>query len=487
MKLRELLEGLPYTPVTVDLEQEISGVSYDSRRIQPGEAFVAIPGAVYDGHAYLAQARQRGAVCALCSHPAEGLPYVLLPDTRQALAQLAANFFHRPDRALCLVGITGTNGKSSVAWLTAALLERCMGTQVGLMGTGGCRIAGRSLTQERTTPEAWDVQRLLRQMVDAGCSHAVMEVSSHALALERVRGLDYALAAFTNLSREHLDFHGSMERYCADKGRLFHQCRQAVVNRDDPWTTALLSGCSCPVYGYGLERGQLRAENVVLSPEDVGFTVREGTEAVETRLRVPGRFSVYNALAALGICRRLGVPLREAAGALAELDGAPGRMEPFEIPGRGVRVLIDFAHTPAALEQALQAARPGGAGRLIVVFGCGGERDRGKRPLMGAAAARYADMTVLTDDNPRREDPAAIIRDILPGLGAGPYRVIPDRREAIRFALSRAGDGDVVLLCGKGRENFQERAGQRLPLDERDILAEYAAECAHLAKIGFDK
>lgn len=473
MKLRELLRGLAYIPVTADMEQEVSGVSYDSRRIRPGEAFVAMPGTEDDGHAYLAQARQRGAVCALCSHPAEGLPYVLLPDTRQALAQLAANFFHRPDQALCLVGITGTNGKSSVAWLTAALLERCLGTQVGLMGTDGCRIAGHRLPQERTTPEAWEVQRLLRQMADSGCSHAVMEVSSHALALGRVRGLDYALAAFTNLSREHLDFHGSMERYCADKGRLFRQCRQAVVNRDDPWTQTLLSGCSCPVYGFGLEQGELRAENVELSPDGVRFTVWEGEDSAQTGLRVPGRFSVYNALAALGICRRLGVPLREAAGALTELDGVPGRMERLEIPGRGVRVLIDFAHTPAALEQALQAAHPGGAGRLIAVFGCGGERDRGKRPLMGAAAARYADLTVLTDDNPRREDPAAIIRDILPGLGTSPHGVIPDRREAIRFALSQAGDGDVVLLCGKGREHFQERGGQKIPMDERALVAEY--------------
>lgn len=473
MQLRELLAGVPVERSTADLSRDVTGAGCHSRGIRPGEAFVAIPGAETDGHEHIRQARQQGAVCAVCTRPVEGLPYVLVPDSRRALAVMAGNFFRRPERQLCLIGITGTNGKSSSAWLTAGLLEACLGTRVGLIGTGGCRIAGRWLRSERTTPEAWELRRLLRRMADEGCTHAVMEVSSHALALERVWDLSYAVAAFTNLSRDHLDFHGSMERYCAAKGRLFQRCGSAVVNADDPWTPALLRDCRCPVYDYGIRGGRLRAQEVRLSPRGVAFLAREGEESAAVQLAIPGRFSVYNALTALGICRQLALPLPVAAAALADLPAVPGRMETLSTPGCGFTVLIDYAHTPEAMENALTAARPDPPGRLIVVFGCGGERDRGKRPLMGAAAARHADLTVLTDDNPRREDPATIRQDILPGLAGAPCRVLPDRRQAIRFALSQAGPGDVVLLCGKGRETVQERQGRRLPLDEREIVAQY--------------
>lgn len=473
MRLHELLAGLPVGRSTADPCREVTGACCDSRRIEPGQVFVAIAGTRTDGHCWAAQARQRGAVCAVCTRPVEELPYVLVPDTRRALARMAGNFFRHPERQLHLIGITGTNGKSSTAWLTAGLLQDCLDTPVGLLGTGGCRIGGLWLPQERTTPEAWELRRLLRQMADSGCTHAVMEVSAHALSLHRVEGLRYEAAAFTNLSREHLDFYGSMERYRDAKAQLFRRCRSAVVNADDAHTPQLLRRAACSVYDYGIHGGALRAEDIRLSPRSVAFTAREGDTTAAARLAVPGLFSVYNALAALGICRRMGIPLTRAAAALERVPAVPGRMERVPTPGRDFTVLIDYAHTPQAMESALTAARPEGEGHLLLVFGCGGERDRGKRPLMGAAAARHAQLIVLTDDNPRREDPAAIIQDILPGLAGSDYRIIPNRRQAIRYALSQARPGDVLLLCGKGSEPFQERQGQKLPFDEREIVRQY--------------
>ena len=299
-----------------------------------------------------------------------------------------------------------------------------------------------------------------------------MEVSSHALALDRVHGLAYTIAAFTNLSRDHLDFHGAMEDYAAAKAALFRQCRAAAVNRDDPWTERILRDCACPVYDYGLHGGRLLAEDMDLSPTGVRFTAREGEVSCPVSVSIPGLFTVYNALAALSMARLSGISLPDAAGALAKVPAVPGRMEPVPVPGRGYRVFIDFAHTPDAMENALKTARSLTSGRLIAVFGCGGCRDKGKRPLMGAAAGEYADLTVLTSDNPRTEDPLAIIRDILPGL-SGPHLVIPDRREAIFRALDLARPGDTVILCGKGHETTQETGSQWLPMDERQIIAEY--------------
>lgn len=471
MDLQDLLAGVPIRDASADLPRDVTGAGYDSHTIQPGQAFVAIHGTTADGHDYTALARQRGASCAISTHPVEGLPYVIVPDTRRALARMAGNFFRHPDRELHLIGVTGTNGKTSVAWLTAGMLQ-ALGIRTGLMGTNGCRIGDTVLPSRRTTPESWEVQRLLRQMADSGCTHAVMEVSSHALALDRVCGLAYTIAAFTNLSRDHLDFHGTMEQYADAKSLLFRQCRQAVVNRDDPWASRMIQNCRCPVYGYGIHNGNLRAEDIVFSPNGCRFTAREGQSTASAAISVPGTFAVYNALAALSIARQAGLSLREAAAALGQSRPVPGRMEPVLLPGRGYRVFIDFAHTPDAMENALKTARALTPGRVITVFGCGGGRDPGKRPLMGAIASRYADLTVLTSDNPRTEDPLAIIRDILPGI-TGSCQVVPDRREAIFRALSLARSGDTVLLCGKGHETTQEINGKLLPLDERQIIAEY--------------
>ena len=354
MNLWDLLTGVPIRYASADLPRDVTGAGYDSHTIRPGQVFVAIHGANADGHDYTAQARQRGAACAVSAHPVEGLPYVLVPDPRRALALMAGNFFRHPDRELSLIGVTGTNGKTSVAWLTAGLLQ-ALGIPTGLMGTNGCRIGDAVLPSRRTTPESWEVQGLLRQMADSGCTHAVMEVSSHALALDRVHGLAYTIAAFTNLSRDHLDFHGAMEDYAAAKAALFRQCRAAAVNRDDPWTERILRDCACPVYDYGLHGGRLLAEDMDLSPTGVRFTAREGEVSCPVSVSIPGLFTVYNALAALSMARLSGISLPDAAGALAKVPAVPGRMEPVSAPGLGCRIFIDFAHTPEALAKALEA------------------------------------------------------------------------------------------------------------------------------------
>ena len=451
----------------------IGALALDSREVKEKTLFFALPGEKENGGDYIAEAKARGAVCAVCERtPEEELPYILVPDAHKALALCAAVWYGTPAGKLRLVGVTGTNGKTTTTYLIKQLLEKTLCVKVGLIGTNQNLIGTEALPTERTTPDALTLQRLLARMVEEGCTYAVMEVSSHALALDRVCGLAYTIAAFTNLSRDHLDFHGAMEDYAAAKAALFRQCRAAAVNRDDPWTERILRDCACPVYDYGLHGGHLLAEDMDLSPTGVRFTAREGEVSCPVSVSIPGLFTVYNALAALSMARLSGISLPDAAGALAKVPAVPGRMEPVSAPGLGCRIFIDFAHTPEALAKALEALRPMTPGRIIAVFGCGGCRDKGKRPLMGAAAGQYADLTVLTSDNPRTEDPLAIIRDILPGL-SGPHLVIPDRREAIFRALDLARPGDTVILCGKGHEITQETGGHRLPMDERQIIAEY--------------
>ena len=477
MKLEQLMEGVPYTLVQGSPETEINDIIYDSRKAAPGLLFVCIVGTQRDSHEFAADCAAKGVSALVIQHDIDltavpGVTVVKVESSRYAMALMSANLFGNPSRKMTMIGVTGTNGKTTVTTLIKHMLEQCLHTKVGLIGTIENRIGDTVLPTERTTPESFALQGLLRQMADSGCTHAVMEVSSHALALDRVHGLAYTIAAFTNLSRDHLDFHGAMEDYAAAKAALFRQCRAAAVNRDDPWTERILRDCACPVYDYGLHGGHLLAEDMDLSPTGVRFTAREGEVSCPVSVSIPGLFTVYNALAALSMARLSGISLPDAAGALAKVPAVPGRMEPVSAPGLGCRIFIDFAHTPEALAKALEALRPMTPGRIIAVFGCGGCRDKGKRPLMGAAAGQYADLTVLTSDNPRTEDPLAIIRDILPGL-SGPHLVIPDRREAIFRALDLARPGDTVILCGKGHETTQETGGHRLPMDERQIIAEY--------------
>ena len=475
MKLRQLLAGVAPLGASLDPEMEISGISYDTRTLRPGEVFFALPGSRTDGRRFLKEALERGAPLAVCEGtPGEAGPWLTVPDARAALAAASANWFGHPAEGLTIVGVTGTNGKTTTTYLLKEVLERAAGVRVGLIGTNQNLIGGRSLPACRTTPESWEVQKLLREMADAGCTHVVMEVSSHALELRRVAGISFDVGVFTNLTQDHLDFHGTMEAYRAAKGKLFRQCRRAVVNLDDEAGRyyARTAPCPCFTYSENKDAADLTAKCIRLFPEHVEFeaVIRGGIARV--RLPIPGGFTIYNALGAIGCALTLGLPLEETARALEGVRGVKGRIEVVPVPA-DYTVLIDYAHTPDALENILTTVRDLTPGRVICLFGCGGDRDRTKRPVMGAVASALADLVVVTSDNPRTEEPMDIIYDILRGMdpSGAPWRVEPDRRRAIRLALSLAEPGDTVVLAGKGHETYQEIGAVRRHLDEREEVA----------------
>ena len=476
MKLKDLLKDIEIAGIAADPETEIGGVAYDSRRVKPGDLFVAIEGFQSDGHRFIPMAVEKGAAAVLCRVPPEGgVPCVLAENTRRALALASRNFFGNPAGEMKLVGVTGTNGKTTTTLLVKHILETVLGAKVGLIGTNGNMIGGEELPTERTTPESYELQKLLREMADDRCAFAVMEVSSHALALERTAGLRFDAAAFTNLTQDHLDFHGTMEAYGAEKLKLFGQSAAVAVNLDDPWAVRFLSRAEGPALTYACDdnAADLVAKDLRLLPGRVRFRALRGGELYLVDLGIPGRFSVYNALCALSCCALLGVDLEAAAGALGTAKGVKGRMETVPTDG-DYTVLIDYAHTPDALEKLLKTVRETARRRVIAVFGCGGDRDKAKRPLMGKIAAALADFTVITSDNPRGEDPEGIIADILAGVTAPKqkYAVIPDRAAAIACALERRRDGDVIVLAGKGHETYQEINGVKHPMDEREIVKE---------------
>ena len=477
MKLRELLEGISPVSATADLEMEISGVSYDSRTTRPGDLFVAMTGFETDGHAYIPKAAEAGAAAVLCQRPPEnGLPYVQVENSRRALAVLGANFYGHPAEQMTMVGITGTNGKTSSTYLLKAVLEQALGAKVGLIGTNQNMIGQEVLPTERTTPESFELQGLFARMRDAGCTHVVMEVSSHALALDRVYGVPYAVGVFTNLTQDHLDFHKTMEDYCDAKALLFRRCAVGVVNGDDPWTPRLLEGATCRTFTYAQHgAGDLRAEDVSLDADHVAFTAVTAEEKISVRVNIPGGFMVYNTLDVLGAALALGVPLSQSAQILADVPHVKGRVEVVPTPGKSYTVLIDYAHSPDGMVNVLTSVKGFAKGRTIALFGCGGDRDKTKRPKMGRVAAEIADFVVVTTDNPRTEKPADIIADILPGLAdsATPHVVVEDRIEAIHYCMDHARSGDVIVLCGKGHETYQEINHVKHHMDEREIVAEY--------------
>ena len=478
MKLRQLLNGLTILKCTADPETEIREVQYDSRLVEPGDLFVAITGAETDGHKYIPMALEKGAVCVVCQTAPEGeVPYVQVPDSRRALALIGANRFDHPADELTMIGVTGTSGKTTSTYLIKSILEQKAGAKVGLIGTIQNMIGDRVLHTERTTPESYELQKLLREMADAGCSHVVMEVSSHALCLDRVYGIRFAVGIYTNLSRDHLDFHHTMEDYCDAKAILFDHCDVGIYNSDDPWRQRLLQHAKCPRrFSYAVQgQADLMAKNVQLHAGSVDFDAEADTEWAHVHVGIPALFTVYNTLDAMACCWNLGVPLEECADALAKNHGVKGRMEIIPTPGRDYTILNDYSHKPDALENVLESVNGFAKGRTVVLFGCGGDRDKTKRPVMGAIAARLADFVIVTSDNPRTEDPMAIIGDILEGMKGTetPYVTIPDRVEAIHYAMDHAQSGDVIILAGKGHEDYQEIDHKHYPMDERVIVAEY--------------
>ena len=479
MRLQDLLQGIEIEETTADLTMEIRGVSYDSRHTVPGDLFVAMTGFATDGHTFVGKAEEAGAACVLCQRPVEtALPFVRVKDSRRALAVLSANWFGHPAEQMQIIAVTGTNGKTTTTYLLKDILEQEAGATVGLIGTNQNMIGAQVIPTERTTPESFEVQRLFRQMADGGCTHVVMEVSSHALYLDRVYGVPFSVGIFTNLTQDHLDFHKTMEAYCDAKAILFRNCAVGVCNRDDPWMERLTAQATCRLFTYGEHpEADLRAENIELAADHIAFDAVTDSRRARVRVGIPGGFMVYNTLGVLGAALALGIPLEKSADALGRSAHVKGRVEVVPTPGKDYTVLIDYAHSPDALENVLTAVRGFAKGRVVGVFGCGGDRDRTKRPKMGAVAARLADFSVVTSDNPRAEDPAAIIAEILPGMAGAEdrYTVVENRVEAIGWAMDHARKDDVIVLCGKGHETYQEINHIKHHLDEREVVA------AHLA------
>ena len=479
MKLKDLLSGLVILSVTADLEMEIADISYDSRKTKSGDLFVAMTGFAVDGHTFIGKAVELGAAAVLCEKiPQTDIPYVQVENTRRALAVVGANFFGHPAKAMTMVGITGTNGKTTTTYLLKAILEQAAGAKVGLIGTNQNMIGEEIIPTERTTPESFEVQRLFAQMRDAGCTHVVMEVSSHALVLDRVYGVAYDVGVFTNLTQDHLDFHNTMEEYCDAKAILFGNCKTGVYNADDAWAGRLMENATCLKLSYGVKtQADLMAEELELEADHIAFTAVTKKECTAIRVGIPGRFMVYNTLDVLGAAMALGISLEQSAQVLAKVSPVKGRVEVVPTPGKDYTILIDYAHSPDGLENVLRSVKDFAKGRTVALFGCGGDRDKTKRPKMGRIAADIADFVVVTTDNPRTELPAAIIADILPGMeGGAPYAVVEDRIEAIHYCMDHAQPDDVIVLCGKGHETYQEINHVKYHMDEREIVADYLKE-----------
>ena len=480
MKLKELLKGVAVIQAAVDLELDVETVYYDSRKVSANSLFVAISGFAADGNRFIPMALEKGAVAVVTAKKPQGdVPYILVENDRLALALIGANFYGHPAQSMTMIGITGTNGKTSATLLLKQVLEKTLGAKVGLIGTMENLVGDEVIPTERTTPESLELQGLFARMRDAGCTHVVMEVSSHALTLDRVGGIHFQVAAFTNLTEDHLDFHKTMDEYCAAKAELFGRCDAAVINADDGYAPRMLAKAACPVITTSVVgKGDLIAENLELQSEGIRFTARMGQERSDVRLPIPGRFTVYNALTVMGIADRLGISLADCAAALAAAAGVKGRVEVVPTPGTDYSVLIDYAHTPDGLENVISSVKYFCKGRVITVFGCGGDRDPMKRPIMGEIGVKLSDIAVITSDNPRTEDPEAIIGDILKGVdpAMGEYKVVTDRRKAIRYAMDIAKKDDIIILAGKGHETYQEIHGVKHHLDEREEVAAHLSE-----------
>lgn len=477
MKLSEILKDIRVLELAADAEAEIRGISYDSRKTEPGDLFVAISGFESDGYDYIPSAVKNGAGVILCDRrPQLDVPYVLVDNCRCALAIASRNYFGDPAGEMCIIGVTGTNGKTTSTYLMKHLLEEKFGAKVGLVGTNGNMIGSELIHTERTTPESFELQHLFREMADAGCTHVVMEVSSHSLSLDRVAGIDFEVGAFTNLTQDHLDFHHTMEEYAKAKSRLFEHCAWGCVNLDDEWHDVITGSAGCRLLTYSADGkgADLTASGIRLTASGVEFLAAFCGNEEAVRLAIPGKFSVYNALNVMSMGLALGLSLSDCADAMSGARGVKGRMEVVPTDG-DYTIIIDYAHTPDALENALRALDNDSGGRLVVLFGCGGDRDRTKRPIMGGIAADNADLVIVTSDNPRTEDPDAIIGEIVEGLKnkTTPYKVICDREEAIKWAIDNNLPNDVILLAGKGHEDYQVVGREKHHMDEREIVAEH--------------
>lgn len=477
MKLYELLADTGIAFGLLKEDTEIVSITCDSRRVEEGCLFVCIEGTAVDGHRFAEAAQQAGAAAVLVQKDMGLHTQLMATDTRMAWAQICANWFGHPASRLKMIGVTGTNGKTTTTSLIKSMLEH-EGHKVGLIGTIHNLIGDRVLPARHTTPDPYDLQSLLALMVVEGCDYCVMEVSSHALHQRRVAGCVYEVGVFTNLTQDHLDYHGTMENYMLAKKELFSISHSGIVNADDAWASAISKGVPCPIATFSAKgAADFVASDIAYRADGVDFLLTAGSQSGVVHMQIPGQFSVYNGLTAAAVCLQVGMPFDRVVEALSAANGVKGRAEVVPT-GRDFTVVIDYAHTPDGLDNICRTLKQCCQGRLVTLFGCGGDRDKTKRPLMAQAAAALSDYLVITSDNPRSENPAAIIEDIVAGLAdtATPYTVVENRIEAIHWAIANAQPGDTILLAGKGHETYQILAEETIHLDEREVVADALAQ-----------
>ncbi|NLY42440.1 MAG: UDP-N-acetylmuramoyl-L-alanyl-D-glutamate--2,6-diaminopimelate ligase [Clostridiaceae bacterium] len=486
MRLEKLTNIVETEYIIGNIDAVIKGIAYDSRKVKPGDLFVCIKGFKADGHDYIEEAIQKGASAVMVEKEVGELPVprIKVTHSRKALALVSAAFYNHPSSEFKLIGVTGTNGKTTTTYLIKSILE-AGGSKVGLIGTNQNMIGEKVLPAHHTTPESLELQRLFYDMAREKVEYVVMEVSSHSLELDRVEGCDFEVGIFTNITQDHLDFHGTMENYLKAKSKLFDRCKKGVVNIDDVNSDYILKNGKCDMMTFAIESiADVRAENLSISASGVKFDciTPHGNAFIE--LAIPGKFSVYNALGSIGACLSLGINLRQIQKGLKQAKGVPGRAQIVET-GKDFAVIIDYAHTPDGLENILNTVRGLAKGRVVTLFGCGGDRDRTKRPVMGKIAGELSDFCIITSDNPRTEDPGVIIDHIEEGIKKTPcpYVRIENRYEAIRYAIRNAEKDDVIVLAGKGHETYQILKDKVIDFDEekivREILKEEEMESGH--------
>lgn len=491
--LRELLSLLPHANVEGNIDVVIEALAHDSRCVVPGTLFVCVSGFKTDGHNYIIQAHKQGAVAIIVEKPIENVPHgltvITVADTREAIKGIAPYFFDYPSRKLRMIGVTGTNGKTTTTYLLKSILQEA-GYQVGVIGTIQNSIGDRIVPSKNTTPDVIDLQNLLAEMVDHHMDYVVMEVSSHALALERVTGCEFDVGIFTNMTRDHLDFHRTFENYLAAKAKLFQSLnaadnkkskKTAIINIDDEAATAILGNTACTAITYGIHgNANLKAEHTDIQATGTAFAIVGSFGVMDLKLKITGLFNVYNVLSAVGAALTEGIKPATIKAALEKFQSVPGRFE-LVTAGQDFSVIVDYAHTPDGLENILQTAQQIAKKRIIVVFGCGGDRDRTKRPIMGKLAAIYGNIVIATSDNPRSEDPEFILEEIeigiKEGLTAGKiYEKITDRRQAIARAVALAGKDDIVIIAGKGHEDYQILRDRTISFDDKEVVKEIIGE-----------
>jgi len=479
MKLKDLIKNLEVIDVTGNLDMEIDSIAYDSRKTKNGSLFVCIEGFKADGHKFIPQAVENGTKALLVQREVEvpeGITVVRVKDTRYALASVADIFHNHPSSKFKLVGVTGTKGKTTTTYMIKSILD-VYGHKTGLIGTICNKIGDEVLPTDRTTPESLDLQELFGEMVEKKVNSVVMEVSSHALELHRVSCSEFDIGVFTNLSRDHLDFHKTFENYLAAKIKLFKMCKKGLVNIDSEYGKKVVENAECEVYTFGIDNdADIKATDIVKKQDSVEFTVHTPWFGGEIHVNIPGKFTVYNALAAIGSCALMGIPIEHIKEGLKNVT-VPGRAEVVPT-GTDYTIIIDYAHSPDSLENILTTVKGYAPARVISVFGCGADRDKTKRPIMGEISGKYADFTVITSDNPRTEDPDAIIKDIEEGIKKtnAAYITIVDRREAIKYAMQIAKPKDIIVLAGKGHETYIMLNDKTIHFDEREVVREILAE-----------